>query len=211
MSHIAQQTRNYYNANAEKYDAIHCELRPNERKHWKLLHTYISHREQSIKILEAGCGTGKDVQYAQENFGYESIGVDFSDLCIRIARKNFPHIPKDNFIVGDICDLPFQDESFDIVRQYASLVHMPKGEQLDMAITETHRVLRKGGFTFILMKHGEGSGWVNTKEGLPHRFFQYHSEKDLEVLMKKYHFKIRAMQSFVGDAKQPWVYVIAQK
>lgn len=58
-------------------------------------------------IIDIGCGEGSLLSYLNS---IESYGVDLSLAAIRVANKYFSNI---NFIVGDLANLPFKDNSFD--------------------------------------------------------------------------------------------------
>ena len=53
-------------------------------------------------------------------------------------------------VVGDSENLPFENESFDIVYSWGVLHHSPN---TDFAINEVHRVLRDGGTTRVMIYH----------------------------------------------------------
>ena len=68
-------------------------------------------------ILCLGCGTGEEC-YSLKSKGAQSVtGVDISAGMIEIAKKNFPDL---EFKVGDVENLKFKKESFDLV--YSSLM-----------------------------------------------------------------------------------------
>jgi ubiquinone/menaquinone biosynthesis C-methylase UbiE len=63
------------------------------------------------KILDIGCGPGVFTErYAQA--GADIIGIDFSEQMIRIAKDQFPKI---EFRVADAEQLPFENDTFDLV------------------------------------------------------------------------------------------------
>ena len=71
------------------------------------------------KILMLGCGTGEESKLL-ETFGAslnQLTGIDLSSKSIEIAKRSYPDI---EFVVGDMNELPFENESFDFV--YSSLV-----------------------------------------------------------------------------------------
>jgi SAM-dependent methyltransferase len=88
------------------------------------------------KILEIGCGTGNLLKFFYDQ-QIDYVGLDASEEMICYAKKDFPLA---NLIVGDIYNLPFENESFDIVIVAGTLHHLPN-ETLESAITEIQRVL----------------------------------------------------------------------
>lgn len=89
--------------------------------------------------------------------------------------------------------LDFPDNSFDVVRQNASILHLPligKGYMADKAISESFRVLKKGGLIYIFVKKGFSLEFVDTNEGLGGRVFQFYTEERLSEVVKRNGFTI---------------------
>ncbi len=91
-------------------------------------------------ILEAGCGAGRIVRYYHDK-EYKIIGIDFIDEAISKLKKVDPTL---NVKVGNILDLDFKNNYFDVVLAFG-LYHNFHSEKLHKSITETFRVLKKGG------------------------------------------------------------------
>ena len=91
-------------------------------------------------VLEAGCGAGRILRYYHEK-KYKIIGIDFIDEAILKLKKVDPSL---NVNVGNILDLEFKNEYFDVVLAFG-LYHNFHSEKLNKSITETFRVLKKGG------------------------------------------------------------------
>ena len=154
-------TKNTYDKICEKYAEIRTlELNEFDRKVWnKLLNyvdQYISKDYKKLKLLDVGTGHGRDLKYALD-MGFDAIGVDNSDLFIEglenLANNNV--IPKNCFVKADMRNLPFKDNSFDVVRHNATLLHLPiieKGYTVDKAIEESYRVLKDKGLLHVLVK-----------------------------------------------------------
>jgi SAM-dependent methyltransferase len=92
-------------------------------------------------VLDVGCGTGQSLQlYADRASNY--VGLDLSAAMIAVAHARFPDR---SWIIADATQLPFADQSFDLVAFSSVLHHMP--DYLD-ALREALRVLRPGGWVF---------------------------------------------------------------
>src|SRR5207248_7575568 len=94
------------------------------------------------KILDAGCGPG-EVAAAMIHSGYDVWGVDIAEPMIVHARQR---CDSEQFRVGDIEDIPFNDSTFDAV------VCLGVIEYLDTelgALKEIDRVLKPGGCAVI--------------------------------------------------------------
>lgn len=90
------------------------------------------------KVLDAGCGTGLVAANAKL-LGAVAEGIDFSEGMVEQAKDQFPDI---NFSVGDVEDLPVQDETFDAVLSNIVLFHVTDPEK---AMAEARRVLKPNG------------------------------------------------------------------
>lgn len=75
--------------------------------------------------------------------GYDYYGVDISKEVVKLARKNFSkRVNAKNFIVGDVRNLPFKNNYFDVVFSFGTIEHIRENEQ---AVKEAYRVLKPGG------------------------------------------------------------------
>lgn len=110
----------------------------NERK-YPLKHALAAVSEEDGPILEAGCGAGRLLRYFHDR-GYDIVGIDFIDLAIVKLLAVDPTI---NVRTGDISELEFPDASFKYVLAFGLFHNLEKN--LDQAISETLRVLVRGG------------------------------------------------------------------
>lgn len=95
------------------------------------------------KVLDAGCGVGWGTALLAEQ-GAEATGVDLSPLAIGEARRRHGAVAE--FELGDLCQMPFDDDSFDAVVSFEAIEHVG---DTDRAMREMHRVLRPGGLLLI--------------------------------------------------------------
>lgn len=93
-------------------------------------------------VLDVGCGTGRLIR-SLKDAGAIVTGADISDQMVKIAEKKFPDI---EVVSADIGNLPFEDNSFDVVVAAFVIVHL---KSLKKAFDEVYRVLKNGGI-FIL-------------------------------------------------------------
>ena len=66
---------------------------------------------ENMMILDACCGTGDFVRILSKS-GLRVIGLDFSKEMIKIAKSKNPH---GVFIHGDVTDLAFGENEFDVI------------------------------------------------------------------------------------------------
>lgn len=89
-------------------------------------------------VLDAGCGEGFTLeQVNNKKKGTLLEGIDSSSEAIRIGIKMHPSF---KLIVGDIYDLPYKNNSFDLVLCTEVLEHLAYPKK---AFKEIHRVSKK--------------------------------------------------------------------
>lgn len=103
------------------------------------------------RVLDAGCGTGRLVGPLQE-LGLRVVGADLSPAMVAEARSAMPEA---EFHVTDLAELPFEDESFDGVVAWYSLIHHD-ASSLHAALAELARVVRDDGRLLTAFHAGMG-------------------------------------------------------
>jgi ubiquinone/menaquinone biosynthesis C-methylase UbiE len=101
----------------------------------------------SSRILDAGCGSGEMAAKLIER-GYAVWGIDLAAPMIRHARKLCGAAC---FGVADIEQIPFPDNTFDVVVSLGVIEYLESDEQ---ALREIRRVLRPGGRAVIAIANG---------------------------------------------------------
>lgn len=107
------------------------------------------HVQRDSRILDCGCGPGSvTVGLAQWAPDGETVGIDLGAEQLEGARALASNLGVENvsFRQGDIFDLPFEDNSFDVVFSHAVLLHLADPER---ALVEIRRVLRPGGLVAV--------------------------------------------------------------
>ncbi len=105
-----------------------------------------------MKILDAGCGGGRNLVYFFRN-SYEVFGVDESSNSIKairgLAASYSPQSPPENFRVEPIEAMTFAADSFDYVI-CSAVLHFARDESHWQAMLRgLWRVLRPGGTLFV--------------------------------------------------------------
>jgi tellurite methyltransferase len=109
-----------------------------------------NHYAASDKILDAGCGTGRNLYWFIQN-RMEVTGIDFNEEYINELKKNYSSIKTTNFIVSSVEKMPFVDDCFDHVISSAVLHFANNTAHFKKMLSEMVRVLKPGGSLFIRM------------------------------------------------------------
>lgn len=95
---------------------------------------------ETPKILDLCTGTGDVAEVLIRKYKDATVlGADFSKEMLNIARKKHPDI---DFVYADCLNLPFNDNTFDLVTMSFGLRNT---ENYDKTIEEVVRVLKKSG------------------------------------------------------------------
>ncbi|MHA2010143.1 MAG: class I SAM-dependent methyltransferase [Promethearchaeota archaeon] len=115
------------------------------------------------KILEVGCSAGYITRYVAQRFECEIIGIDLGEFILEIAREEIQklNLPNVTFQTGNVENLPFPDNSFDIVIGEAITALVPDPIKV---LKEYKRVLKPNGKVATLdlfMKESLSGEFVN--------------------------------------------------
>jgi ubiquinone/menaquinone biosynthesis C-methylase UbiE len=113
------------------------------------LNNYIDWKSAADKdVLEIGLGIGADgTRWAKHARSYT--GIDLTDEAVNAVRLHFLFLGlKGKILKANAEELPFDDNSFDIVYSHGVLHHTP---DIEDALKETHRVLRPGGEVILML------------------------------------------------------------
>ena len=106
------------------------------------------HRRRYDRALEVGAGTGFWILNLWQN-GYveEAHATDISEGMVAVCRENAERLGCDiDLRLADGEELPYPDETFDLVTGHAFLHHLPQPRE---GLAEMLRVLRPGGALFL--------------------------------------------------------------
>ncbi len=97
-----------------------------------------------IRLLDVGCGAGGALTIARE-LGAEVSGLDASEALVEVARERLAGA---NITIGEMEELPFQDEEFDLVTGFYSFQF---AADIVRALSEARRVCGAGGRVIALV------------------------------------------------------------
>jgi SAM-dependent methyltransferase len=102
------------------------------------------------RYLDVGCGSGMAAQLAAGR-GAQVSGVDAAEALLTIARSR---VPGGDFHHGDVEELPFADQMFDLVTGFNSFQYAANPAA---ALAEARRVTKPGG-EVVIMTWGNPEG-----------------------------------------------------
>lgn len=122
----------------ELYDAVWSneQYRTQPKRYAYFIKVLKTHRQPlPLSYLDVGCGRG-DVMEQARGLGYSVRGCDIAD---QITGDDKPHVDQ----ILTAADLPYDDQSFDIVSMLDVIEHLHPGGEWEDAINECVRVTRR--------------------------------------------------------------------
>lgn len=103
------------------------------------------------KILDAGCGGGRNLIYFLQN-GHDVYGIDPNPDAIsavqQLSATFAPANPTENFVIAAAENIPFEGNYFDLVISSAVLHFAQSPEHFHDMLHSMWRVLKPGGYLF---------------------------------------------------------------
>jgi len=136
ITYRSASNKNYW---TKRWDDIPADVPMENPSVYPLKYAQLAVTGKDGKLLEAGCGAGRVLRYYHER-GYDIVGIDFIDAVVGKLKDADASL---NVEVGDIESLRFANQSFRYVLAFGLFHNLEHG--LDKAVSETYRVLEKGG------------------------------------------------------------------
>lgn len=143
--------KNRYNRIAPIYDFLELMMEKGKmgdwrKSLWQKLNNKIDKKE--MRLLEAGVGTGTNIQYYPEEI--EIFAIDFSPKMIKKAEKKaLKYNKKVELLEMDIQDLEFEDNYFDLIVTSCVFCSVPDPVE---GLKELKRVLKQDG-RILMLEH----------------------------------------------------------
>ncbi|HVV01360.1 MAG TPA: ubiquinone/menaquinone biosynthesis methyltransferase [Verrucomicrobiae bacterium] len=137
---------------AARYDLLNDLQSFGMHRGWKRRVARLARPVQGDRAVDVCCGTG-DIAFAVAASGADVVGIDFNEKMLgeaarRSARAPMPPGTKlPRFLAGDAQELPFGNDSFEIVTMGYGLRNLAKWER---GVEEMARVARPGGRIVVL-------------------------------------------------------------
>ncbi len=102
--------------------------------------------KEFTNVLDIGCGTGLNLKWLERYAKTNAInGLDFEKDALDFCRQRGTN----SLTQASATDLPFADESFDLVTSFDVLVQLHGENSDEKAISEMFRILKPNGIAFV--------------------------------------------------------------
>ncbi len=174
-------------------------------------------RRKAVTVLDLGCGRGRHVIYLAKK-GFVPIGQDISGEGLEMASDALEKEGIRNYVLlnHDVTRLPFCDNSIDAAISTSAL-HHNRIRDINKAVDELHRVLRRSGILFVDLtarqEHVAGGrqiekGTYVTKSG-PEKGIIHHMFTEPEI--RSTFSKFRILRLTPPTEKEPSWNLLAEK
>jgi tocopherol O-methyltransferase len=135
--------------------------------------------QEAENILDVGCGIGGSSLYLAEKFNASATGITLSPVQSKraTARSQAAGLAdRTTFLVADALEMPFANDSFDLVWSLESGEHMPDKQKF---LQECYRVLKPNGVLIM-------ATWCHRPTQPPHSPLSPDEQKHLEKIYQVY-------------------------
>ena len=101
------------------------------------------------RVLEVGLGLGADSeQIIRRGASWNGVDLTPESIARLTTRFKLRNLPYEHLKVGSVCELPFDNDTFDVVYSFGVLHHVP---DIEKAQSEIARVLKPGGKLIVML------------------------------------------------------------
>ncbi|KKR81021.1 MAG: Methyltransferase type 11 [Candidatus Daviesbacteria bacterium GW2011_GWA1_41_61] len=157
--------------------------------------------KESVQVLDIGCGYGRLSGELLNRFSkIKIVGVDIAPKYVDLYNQQLA--PRGRAFKGDVRQLPFKDNSFNMIFMVTTLMYLSDDQDQKKAMKEITRVLKPGGRLMIIERNPLGynifnlGGLISKLRGQKHseipavsfspsRIFQLAHSFDLKVVKRQ--------------------------
>ena len=194
---MVNMTLNYYNQNADSFieGTVSVNFKEVQDKFLQML--------SGKKILDFGCGSGRDTMYFLKS-GFDVTATDGSEELCKYASE-YTGIQVKQMLFQDLDEVDY----YDGIWACSSILHLSKNE-LRIVMNKMSRALKAGGIIYTSFKYGNFEGERNG------RYFTDFTEKTFEEFVGEIDNLQLKEEWITGDVRpgrgeEKWLNVILQK
>ncbi|MGP8320263.1 MAG: class I SAM-dependent methyltransferase [Methanosarcinaceae archaeon] len=190
--------RLYWDKRCQTYDKGGYKSQNKAQHFWKSILKNAVRTDENLRVLDVGTGTGFLALLFAE-MKHTVVGIDISRGMLEKARQNADKLNLTvDFMHGDAENLPFEDETFDIVINRHLLWTIPNPR---IAVEEWSRVVKSGGQIMLI----DGKWYDSSIDMRLRRFigkiFVYMTEKRNPCMFTSHYAKIKYQLPFYNGSK----------
>ena len=213
MKEFVQTNRIVYDALAREYafrrDNLGQYSESTEYLGYSLLKN-VSDRSH-LQVMEIGPGAGQILRYFEDN-GCRTIGVELSQEMCCLCRTQSPN---SIIINGDICEVNFGIEQFDLIYMGA-IIHLFPLQDAKILMKKVWTWLKYNGYVFVNTTcHAKSYEGYSRKQDYPseiNRFRRCWREDDFEQFISESGFSVKEkLYTDEKDRMKRWVALIGKK
>jgi len=175
------------------YNKISKQFNTNRVRIWQPVKNFLDNLNKNSKILDIGCGNGKNMFYRSDLNFY---GIDF---CVNFI--NFVKLKGGKVKYGLLQNIPYGDNTFDHFICIASYHHLDNDNDRKKSIKEMYRILKKNGTgvisvwameqeknsPFHFKNENEMVPWISRDDGKTYyRYYHIYSKNKLKLEIQKF-------------------------
>ena len=191
-------TLNYYQTNSESFIENTVNVDVND-----LYRPFLENMPSTGKILDAGCGSGRDTKFFLEN-GFNVVAFDNSPDMVRYAAE----YTGQEVLLMSFEDIEFKD-NFDGIWACASVLHVPENN-ISTVLSKFADALKYEGILYTSFKYGDNEQIRNG------RFFADYTEERFDQLLAAIP-KLELIQYWKtsdlrpGRSEEKWLNILLRK
>lgn len=142
--------------------------------------------DKNYTVLDLGCGGGRNIEYFLTKAD-KVYGLDHSETSVKMAseiNKKAIDTGRCQILVGDVKNLPLEDQSIDIVTAFETIYFW---NDIEECFREIYRVLKNGG-QFLICNEVSSKERRDVKKLLKMINFEIYKPNDLTKMLRELGF-----------------------